>query len=75
MTDYIKIYSGSEIEVKHMQYLLDQKAIASLIKNEVESGRLAGFGTSYNAVDLYVFKKDETAAITVIKGFQKESNI
>ena len=40
---YVKLYSGSEIEVLAIQNLLEENDIPFVVKNEHTSGVLAGF--------------------------------
>jgi hypothetical protein len=50
----VKVCSGSAIQINKLATLLEEKDIAYIIKNPHESGRLAGFGTSGQSVELYV---------------------
>ena len=45
MSNHIKLYSGTSILVNRLAYMLDEIGISSIIKDNQESGRLAGFGT------------------------------
>jgi len=71
MKEYVLVFTSSEIIIHHLQKLLNEIKIPSLIKDAGESGRLAGFGTQYNSVELYVFNTDKEKAIKVIKDFEK----
>ena len=72
MTDYIKIFTGTSILTNRLNYLLDQSGITSLIKDEKESGRLAGFGTTGDAVELFIYNTDLEKATPVLENFKKE---
>jgi len=58
MKKQIKILTDSDIIVNRGAELLDTFGISCLIKNNVESARLAGFGTSYNDVELWIDETD-----------------
>ena len=52
---YHKIYGGSFIVVELIRENLDNQGITAIIKDETESGRLAGFGpTTYGHQDVFV---------------------
>ncbi len=70
--DYVKLYVGSSILVNRLAFLLDEKAIPSIIKDNQQAGRLAGFGTTGDAVELHVREKDFKKATTVLDLFNKE---
>jgi hypothetical protein len=62
----IKIYSGNQIETLCIQDLLLQNNIESVLKDNIQSGILAGFGTSGMAVELYVNEDDVEKGIEII---------
>ncbi len=72
MKDYVKIFTGTSILVNRLAQLLDEKGISTFIKDEQESGRLAGFGTIGSAVELFVFDSDKDEALLVVEEFEKE---
>lgn len=72
MNQYICIYSGSAITILGLTTLFEQNGIATIVKDQTESGRLAGFGTQYNDVELYVLQSDELKALELIKQFEPE---
>lgn len=72
MKEHIHIFTGTSILVNRLAFLLDEASIPSIIKNEVESGRLAGFGTTGGAVELYIFNTDKDKANLIIENFKKE---
>ena len=69
MNNHVKILTDSAIIINRIAQLLDEEDIPSMIKDNVESGRLAGFGTSSNDVELYVFQSDIDRAEMIIKPF------
>lgn len=72
MKEHMHIYTETSILVNRLAFLLDEALIPSIIKNEVESGRLAGFGTTGDAVELYVFQSDIKKAKPIIENFKEE---
>jgi hypothetical protein len=66
MKQHIKIHTGTSITINRIASLLEEKGIASIIKDNHESGRLAGFGTSINDVELYVLETDVEKATNVL---------
>tara|TARA_R110000796_G_scaffold162592_4_gene279530 strand:- start:34886 stop:35113 length:228 start_codon:yes stop_codon:yes gene_type:complete len=74
MSEYAKILTDRKIIINRISQLLDEEKIPYLVKDNAESARLAGFGTSSNDVDLYVYKSDFNKAETIIKSFVENSN-
>lgn len=74
MDKHVKILTNSSIIINRIAFLLDQKNIATLIKDNVESARLAGFGTTQNDVELYVYNSDFESAQKIIEEFNKENS-
>lgn len=74
MDKHVKILTNSSIIINRIAFLLDQKNIATLIKDNVESARLAGFGTTQNDVQLYVNNSDFESAQKIIEEFNKENS-
>lgn len=72
MKEHIKVFTGTSIIVNRLADLLDEINIPFLIKDDKESGRLAGFGTFGDSVELHIFDTDIEAAKDVIENFQKE---
>ena len=57
--NYIKIFQGSFIESNRLVDELKKINIFPIAKNEMESARLAGFGSAnLNSICLYVFKDE-----------------
>ncbi|MFT6998464.1 MAG: putative nucleotidyltransferase [Cryomorphaceae bacterium] len=72
MNEHIKVLTNSSIVINRIVQLLEENNIQSLVKDNVESSKLAGFGTSYFDVDLYVYKSDVEKAQEIIKGALEE---
>lgn len=74
-TEHIKIFTGSPINANRLQSLLKEIQIDSLIKNQVESARLAGFGSSYDsAAEVYILNIDLDKAKETIENYLEEIN-
>lgn len=74
MKEHIEIFKGNSIVVNRLAFILEEEGIASLIKDNIESARLAGFGTTFDDVILYVFKSDFQKAESIIKNYLKENH-
>lgn len=72
-THYTKIYTGNFILVQLMVTRLDDIGISAIIKDESESGRLAGFAASIQGQqELYVHNDELEKAIPVVEGVRLE---
>lgn len=71
-TNHIKIFTGTEIIVKGLKNQLEDAKIPFIVKNNVESARLAGFGTPINSVSIYIEERD-IELVTPIVNQYKES--
>lgn len=67
------LYSGTEINVTVLQQMLEENDIASLIRNDMQSGMAAGFGGGLSgfAANLYVTEQDFDAARAILDEFKK----
>ena len=71
--DYIKVFSGSFIIVQVVKDRLENVGINAIIKDESESGRLAGFGASIQGFqELYVNHDEEEKAQPIVNAVQEE---
>jgi len=72
-TTYTKIFSGSFIIVQLALDRLKGAGINPIIKDESESGRLAGFGASIQGYqELYVSDEELSQAQTIISSLKEE---
>jgi hypothetical protein len=67
MKEHVRILTDSAIVINRIAQILDENKIPSLIKDNFESARLAGFGSSPNEVQLYVYESDVDKAKKIIK--------
>jgi hypothetical protein len=73
MDNYVKIFSGSFIIVQLVLDRLESAGINAIIKDESESGRLAGFGASIQGFqELYVGKDEVDLAIPIVDAVNAE---
>lgn len=72
-SDYIKIYTGNTILVQLIEQRLQDIGINPVIKDETESGRLAGFGASLVGMpEIYVHKKELDKAVKIVETVRAE---
>lgn len=74
MNELVKILTDSAIIINRIAQLLDEEKIPSIVKDNVESARLAGFGTPSNNVELYVSEHDINRAKIIIEPFIEKYN-
>ena len=67
MNRHVRILTSSAIIVQGAAQILKDQDIVPLIKNINESGRLAGFGTLPEEVELHVLESETEAALEIIK--------
>lgn len=66
-SNYSKLYAGSFIVVQLITQHLEKEGITAIVKDETESARLAGFGTStYGFQELYVNASEKTKAEAIV---------
>ena len=75
MNKHIKILTSSSIIINRIASILNQNNIQTLIKDNVESARLAGFGISSNDVELYIDNSDVESAQKIINEFKRENSM
>ena len=72
MNKHVKVFSGTQIFVSRLSQLLDEINVPYLIKDNKESGRLAGFGTLGNSVDVFIYESDLEKVQSTIDSFKEE---
>ena len=66
-TTYSKLFAGSFIVAQRIIQNLKEQGISPIVKDETESARLAGFGTStYGLQELYVHASEKVKAETIV---------
>ncbi|MDR6968007.1 hypothetical protein J2X31_002021 [Flavobacterium arsenatis] len=66
----IKIFSGSEILAKNLQNRLEVGGINTVIKDNIQSARLGGFGNTDLAVEVFIQEVDFGKANPIIEEFR-----
>ncbi len=64
---YKRVYTGPETNVQYLQELFDEAGLHSRVRNDFESGRLAGFGATPNQVLLFVLENEFAEAIKITR--------
>ncbi len=66
----MKIFSGSEILAQALQSKLESAEISTVVKNNIQSGLIAGFETAGQAVEVFIEKIDLVKASPIIEEFK-----
>lgn len=75
-TEYIKVYAGNFIIAQLVLERLKEAGIEGIVKDESESGRLAGFGSSIQGFqEIYVHKSEKDTALPIVKEIENNSEV
>ena len=67
-SNYIKVFTGNFIVVQRISEELNAIGINPVIKDETESGRLAGFGASIQGLqEVYVHEDELDKAVEIVE--------
>lgn len=66
----MKVFSGSEILAQALQVKIEEIGVDTVIKNNIQSARLGGFGNSDLAVEVFIQETDFAKANPVIEEFR-----
>ncbi|WP_394759448.1 putative signal transducing protein [Flavobacterium sp.] len=66
----MKIFSGSEILAQALQAKIEAVGVSTIVKNNIQSAKLAGFGTADQAVEVFIQEIDFGKANPVIEEFR-----
>ncbi|RDI53700.1 DUF2007 domain-containing protein [Flavobacterium glaciei] len=66
----MKVFSGSEILALALQQRIEAIGVDTVLKNNIQSARLGGFGTSGQAVELFVQETEFAKVNPVIEEFR-----
>ena len=66
----MKVFSGSEILALALQQKIEEVGVNTVVKNNIQSARLAGFGNSGQAVEVFIQETDFAKANPVIEDFR-----
>ena len=72
MKEHIQVFSGTSILTNRLAFLLDEAKIPTLVKDQKESGRLAGFGATQHSSELFIYSSDSERSKEIIGNFKKE---
>ncbi|QTD37444.1 DUF2007 domain-containing protein [Polaribacter batillariae] len=72
--EHIKIFTGSSILTNRLKQLLEEENISSIIKDHVNSGKLAGFAPLGNSVELFVLNCDIKKAQPIVDAYNEKIN-
>ena len=70
--DYIKIFSGSAIDVLSIKHALLEKNIIPVIRDQSESGRLAGFGAAPGYQEVFVHSDEGVKSMSIMDSISLE---
>lgn len=66
-TKYLNVYTGTEVNVQHLQNIFEQHKIDTIVKNNFESGLRGGFGGGLpGQVQLFVHEDRRTEAEKIV---------
>ncbi|MDD3004784.1 DUF2007 domain-containing protein [Flavobacterium sp.] len=66
----IKIFSGSQILAQALQQKIEEVGVKTIIKDNIQSARLGGFGNTDLAVEIFIEEVDFGKANPVIEEFR-----
>ena len=66
----MKVFSVSEILAMALKEKIEAIGVDTVLKNNIQSARLAGFGTMGQAVELFIQETDFSKANPVIEEFR-----
>ncbi len=66
----MKVFSGSEILALALKEKIEAVGVDTVVKDNIQSARLAGFGSSGSAVELFIQETDFAKANPVIEEFR-----
>ena len=64
--NYCKIFSGQLIEIIKVKAELEKFNIIPIIKDKNESARLAGFGSIFNEIEVFVHNDELNKSLEII---------
>lgn len=68
----MKVFSGSEILAKNLQSRIEEQGISAVLKDNIQSARLGGFGNTDLAVEVFIQETDYGKAHQIIDDFKIE---
>ena len=72
-SNYIRIFTGNFIVVQRIVTALEDIGIIAVVKDESESGRLAGFGAAIQGQqEIHINKEELDKAVEIVESISKE---
>ena len=71
--DYIKIFAGSSIAVLAIKQALLEENIIPVVKDQSESGRLAGFGAAPGYQEVFVHPDEGEKSLDIVNSILIDS--
>ena len=66
--EYKRVYTGSEVNVLHLEDILQQEGIGTRVRNDFDSGLRAGFGGGLpGQVQLFVLSEQYEQALNITR--------
>ncbi|QTE23755.1 putative signal transducing protein [Polaribacter cellanae] len=72
--EHIKIFTGSSILINRLRQLLEEENISSIVKDNINSSQLAGFGPLGNSIELLILNSDLKKAQPIVDAYKVEIN-
>jgi hypothetical protein len=66
----MKVFSGSEILALALQAKIEEIGVSTVVKNNIQSATLGGFGNLGQAVEVFIQETDFAKANPVIEEFR-----
>lgn len=66
----MKVFSGSEILAMALKEKIEAAGVDTVMKDNIQSARLAGFGSSGSAVEIFIQETDFAKANPIIEEFR-----
>ncbi|MBT8326469.1 MAG: DUF2007 domain-containing protein [Bacteroidia bacterium] len=76
MTDQsnlVKVFTGTEVTVELLKGKLQEIGITGIVKNEFQSGAVAGFGGGPFSIEYYILESDLKKAEPILSEFSKNN--
>ena len=69
--NYYKIFTGQLVEIIKIKGELEKANIIPIIKDKNESARLAGFGSIFTGIDIFVHHDELSESIKILSNLKK----
>ncbi|MDV6169838.1 DUF2007 domain-containing protein [Flavobacterium sp. DG1-102-2] len=66
----VKVFSGSEILAQSLKVRIEAAGVNVIVKNNIQSSNMAGFGSLGQAVEVFIEDKDKEKAAQAIEDFK-----